>query len=78
MDRGVRTFSTWEMTQALLSCFVMRLGSFREVEAALKIPDSTFGDALEIGTSVFSRTLRSYSPRDSRSNRKSKTQKSNS
>ncbi|MBK7893124.1 MAG: hypothetical protein IPJ84_20390 [Bdellovibrionales bacterium] len=46
MDRGVRTFSTWEMTQALLSCFVMRLGSFREVEAALKIPDSTFGDAL--------------------------------
>ena len=24
----------------------MRLGSFREVEAALKIPDSTFGDAL--------------------------------
>ncbi|MBK7893080.1 MAG: DUF4372 domain-containing protein [Bdellovibrionales bacterium] len=46
IDRGVRTFSTWEMTQALLSCFVMRLGSFREVEAALKIPDSTFGDAL--------------------------------
>lgn len=46
IDRGVRTFSTWEMTQALLACFVMRLGSFREVEAALKIPDSTFGDAL--------------------------------
>lgn len=46
MDKGVRNFFTWEMTQALLSCFVMRLGSFREVEAALKIADSTFGDAL--------------------------------
>lgn len=46
IDRGVRTFSTWEMTQAMLSCFAMQLGSFREVEAALHIPDSTFGDAL--------------------------------
>jgi hypothetical protein len=46
MDKGVRSFSTWEMTQALLCCFVMRLGTFREVESALKIPDSTFGDAL--------------------------------
>ena len=46
MDKGVRNFFTWEMTQALLSCFVMRLGSFRDVERALKIPDSTFGDAL--------------------------------
>jgi hypothetical protein len=46
MDKGVRSLCTWEMTQALLCCFVMRLGSFREVEAALEIPDSTFGDAL--------------------------------
>jgi len=46
MDKGVRSFCTWEMTQALLCCFVMRLGSFREVEGALGIPDSTFGDAL--------------------------------
>lgn len=46
MDKGVRNFFTWEMTQALLCCFVMRLGSFREVEGALGIPDSTFGDAL--------------------------------
>ena len=29
------------MTQALLCCFVLRLGSFREVEGALGIPDST-------------------------------------
>jgi putative transposase len=48
MDKGVRNFSTWEMTQALISCFVMRLGSYREVESALKIPDSTFGDALRV------------------------------
>jgi hypothetical protein len=46
VDKGVRSFSTWEMTQALLCCFVMRLGSYREVEGALGIPDSTFGDAL--------------------------------
>jgi len=46
MDKGVRSFSTWEMTQALLCCFMMRLGSYREVEGALGIPDSTFGDAL--------------------------------
>ena len=46
MDKGVRSFATWELTQALLCCFVMRLGSFRDVEKALKIPDSTFGDAL--------------------------------
>lgn len=46
MDKGVRSFATWELTQALLCCFVMRLGSFRDIERALKIPDSTFGDAL--------------------------------
>jgi len=46
MDKWVQSFSTWEMTQALVCCFVMRLGSFREVEATLNIPDSTFGDAL--------------------------------
>lgn len=46
MDKWVQSFSTWEMTQALISCFVMKIESFREVEATLKIPDSTFGDAL--------------------------------
>lgn len=57
MDKGVRNFSTWEMTQALLCCFVMRLGSFREVESALKIPDSTFGDALRKRSSGFYQEL---------------------
>lgn len=46
VDKGIRSLTTWELTQALLCCFVLRLGSFREVEAALGIPDSTFGDAL--------------------------------
>jgi hypothetical protein len=46
VDKGVRSLTTWELTQALLCCFVLRLGSFREVEAALGIADSTFGDAL--------------------------------
>lgn len=46
MDKWVQSFSTWEMTQALICCFVMRIESFREVEATLKIADSTFGDAL--------------------------------
>lgn len=46
MDKWVQNFTTWEMTQALICCFVMRIESFREVEATLKIPDSTFGDAL--------------------------------
>lgn len=46
MDKGIRSLTTWELTQALLCCFVLRLGSFREVESALGIPDSTFGDAL--------------------------------
>ena len=48
MDKWVQSFSTWDMTQALICCFVMRLGSFREVEATLNIPDSTFGDALRL------------------------------
>jgi putative transposase len=48
IDKNVRQFSTWEMTQSLICCFVMRLGSYREVESTLKIPDSTFGDALRL------------------------------
>lgn len=57
MDKGVRRFSTWEMTQALLCCFVTRLGSFREVESTLGIADSTFGDALRQRSSGFFQEL---------------------
>ena len=34
------------MTHTLISCFYLRLGSYRDVEATLGIPDSTFGDAI--------------------------------
>lgn len=57
IDRSVRNFKTWEFTQALIYSFVMRLGSFREVEMALGIPDSTFGDALKLRHSEFFREL---------------------
>lgn len=57
IDRSVRSFKTWEFTQALICSFVMRLGSFREVESALNIPDSTFGDALRLRHSEFFREL---------------------
>lgn len=46
MDKGIRSFSTWEFTCSLISSFTMRLGSYREVHETLFIPRSTFGDAL--------------------------------
>lgn len=46
VDKGVRSFSSWELTQAMLTSFVLQLGSYREVEKVLGIPDSTFGDAM--------------------------------
>ena len=57
VDRGVRGFSTWEMTHALISCLVLRLGSYRDVEANLGIADSTFGDALRLRNSGFFQEL---------------------
>jgi hypothetical protein len=57
IDRSVRSFKTWELPQALICSFVMRLGSFREVESALKIPDSTFGDALRLRHCEFFKDL---------------------
>ena len=47
VDKGVRTFSTWELTQVLIHAFVFKLGSFREIEATLGIPNSTFSEALQ-------------------------------
>jgi putative transposase len=46
MDKGVRSLNTWEMTNALVTSSIMKLGSLREVEGSLKIPKSTLGDAL--------------------------------
>jgi hypothetical protein len=57
MDKGVRGFTTWEMTHALMSCFVLRLGSYRDIEATLGIADSTFGDALRRRSAGFFQEL---------------------
>lgn len=48
VDNRVRALTTWELTNALLSCFVLRLETYREVESTLGISDSTFGDALRL------------------------------
>ena len=47
IDKGVRTFSTWELTHVLIHAFVFKLQSFREVEATLGVPNSTFSEALQ-------------------------------
>ncbi len=57
VDKGVRSFSTWEMTCALVTSMTLRLGSFREVEQTLGIPKSTLGDALSERTHVFFQEL---------------------
>jgi transposase len=46
MDKGIKSFSTWEMTCALITSLTLRLSSYREVEETLGIPKSTFGDAV--------------------------------
>lgn len=46
VDKWVRELTTWELTCALLALMTHRLGSYREVELVLRIPRSTFGDAL--------------------------------
>ena len=57
VDKGVRGFTTWEMTHVLSSSFVLRLGSYRDVEATLGIPDSTFGDAVRERSAGFFQEL---------------------
>lgn len=57
IDKGIRTFSTWEMTSALLDSLTLRLDSLREIEETLKIPRSTFADALKNRCSGFFQDL---------------------
>jgi len=57
MDKSVRSFKTWEMTCALVTCMALRLRSYREVEEALGIPRSTLGDALSERFSGFFQDL---------------------
>ena len=45
MDKGVRNFSTWEQTCALILTYILELKSYREVELTLGIARSTFSDA---------------------------------
>ena len=45
MDKGVRSFSSWEMACTHIMAFVLRLKTLREIEEALSVPRSTFGDA---------------------------------
>ncbi len=57
MDKGIRSFSTWEMTCALATCMALRLGSYREVEQTLGVPKSTLGDAMSERSYAFFQEL---------------------
>jgi len=46
VDKWVRGFTTWELTCALVTMMAVQLGSYRDIEKALGIPRSTFGDAM--------------------------------
>jgi putative transposase len=46
MDKGVRSFKTWEMTCALVTARLLKFSSYQDMEAILGIPHSTLGDAL--------------------------------
>ena len=45
MDKGVRSFSCWEMTCTHIMAFILRLKTLREIEQGLLVPRSTFSDA---------------------------------
>lgn len=45
-DKGVKNFSCFEMTCVLITSSILGLDSFRDIEATMNIPKSTFGDAL--------------------------------
>lgn len=47
MDKHVRSFKTWELTCVLILCHLFRFQSYKEVEAILGVPTSTFSDALK-------------------------------
>ena len=45
MDKGVRSYLTWQQTRVLVMSYLMRLESSREIEKVLGIARSTFCDA---------------------------------
>lgn len=57
IDKGVRSFKTWELTGSLIECLTLRLESFRSVEQTLGIAKSTLSDALSECCSGFFQDL---------------------
>jgi hypothetical protein len=57
VDKGVRSFTSWEMTCAHIMAFILRLKTLREIEEALSIPRSTFSDANATRPSAFFQEL---------------------
>ena len=45
MDKGVRSYTSWEMTCAHIMAFVLRLETLREIAETLFVPRSTFSDS---------------------------------
>jgi hypothetical protein len=45
MDKGVRSYSTWQQTGVLVLSYLMRLETSREIAQVLGVPRSTFCDA---------------------------------
>ena len=45
LDKGVRKFTTWHQVCTHVAAFLLRLESYREIEAVLHVPRSTFSDA---------------------------------
>jgi hypothetical protein len=45
MNKGVRSYFTWQQTGVLVLSYLMRLETSREIEKVLKVPRSTFCDA---------------------------------
>jgi len=57
MDKGVRTFSTWNQVVVLVMAYVTRLTSLREIESAFGVPRSTFSDANQVRSAGFFQEL---------------------
>jgi putative transposase len=57
MDKGIRSFTTWEFTCGLITSMILKLNSYREIEEALDVPRSTFGDAMNNRFSGFFQDL---------------------
>jgi hypothetical protein len=57
IDKGVRSFTTWEMAGVLIQCMTLRLESFPEAAETFGVPRSAFADAMEGRCSGFFQDL---------------------